>query len=184
MKLEEKTKVVEELREKIDSVKGLWFTDFTGLPVAEMMKLRRDLREGSLTYHVIKKSMLKRAVEKSKVEENNEWFEGACGVCMGDDVIAGSRVLSAFEGIKVNGAWFDGKAIPSGNIKDIAKIPGRDVLIGKLLSNLNMPIVSFIGTLRDILGRMVYVLDGVRKVKIKGDENGNKSRDEGQEISS
>ena len=182
MKIEEKAKVVEELKKKLCDVKGLWFTDFTGLPVADMMKLRRNLRDNSLTYHVIKKSILKRALEKSEIKEESEWFDGSCGVCMGNDVILGSRILSEFEGLKIKGAWFDGEVILSASVKDIAKIPGREVLIGKLLSDLKLPIFGFVWVLRDILSKMVYVLDGVRKAKMKGDENG-KSRDKSQEIS-
>ncbi len=181
MKIEEKAQVVEKMKEEFCNIKGLWFTDFTGLPVSAMMKLRRNLRDNSLTYRVIKKSILKRALEKLGIEKKDEWFEGSCGICMGNDVVLGSRTLSKFEGIKIKGAWFDGEVIPSTSIKEIANIPGQEILIGKLLSDLKLPLFGFIWVLRGILSEIVCVLDGVRKVKTKGDKNG-KSRIKGQGV--
>lgn len=170
MKVEEKARQVEELKDKFSQVKGLWFTDFTGLPVDAMVALRRDLRDNSLTYRVIKKSVLKRVLEKLGIEREAEWFDGGCGVCMGNDIVLGCRVLSGFEGLKLKGGWFSGEVIPSLKVKEIAKIPGRDVLLGNLLADLNFSISGFVWVLQGILSKIVWVLDEVRRKK--GDKDG------------
>lgn len=166
MKVEEKIKYINELKTKWCDYKGFWFTDFTGLPVEAMRELRRNLHNNSLTYRVIKKSILERILKELKIKTEEEWMEGPVGICIGNDLVLGSRLLTEFQkensNFKIKGVWFEGKNFSLDKIKEIATLPGREVLMAKLLTNLNSPIYGLVQVLQSILMSLVWVLAQIK----------------------
>ena len=57
----EKEKTVNELKEKLSLTKSLYLTDFRGLNVEEMTKLRRELKKGGAEYKITKNTMIRMA---------------------------------------------------------------------------------------------------------------------------
>jgi large subunit ribosomal protein L10 len=184
MKIEKKIEVVERLEKELSGSKGFWFTDFTGLPVGAMVQLRRDLRGSSLVYQVMKKSVAERVLEKMEIELSDEWMEGPLGVCMGDDLVSGSRILIEFQkkqiNFKIKGCWFDGNEFSRDEIRAIAALPGREALIAKLVCTMNSPVYGFVQVLQSLLTNLAHVLGQVRdkretEEKEKEDKDGDKS---------
>jgi large subunit ribosomal protein L10 len=181
MNIEQKTEAIERLKGDLSGSKGFWFTDFTGLPVATMTQLRRDLRDGSLVYQVIKKSVAERVLEKMEIQPLDEWMEGPLGLCMGDDLVSGSRVLINFQrkeiNFKIKGCWFDGKEFSRDQIREIATLPGREALMTKLVCTMNSPVYGFVQVLQSLLTNLAQVLGQVRDKRDseeKEDKDGNK----------
>ena len=56
-----KEATIEELRERISAAKNLFFTNYAGLTVEEIGKLRAELRKDGSTYGVVKNTLFKRA---------------------------------------------------------------------------------------------------------------------------
>lgn len=171
MKKEEKARRVDELKEELSHRKGFWITDFTGLSVEAMMELRRKLRDNSFSYRVMKKSIFERVLQKLEVKASPEWIEGSVGICVGDDIILGSRLLTDFQrnkrGFKIKGCWFDSRSLSSSEIREVTLLPGRDALITRFLTTLNFPIYSLVQVLQALLTNLVQVL-----TQIKEDKNG------------
>ncbi|MDI6840179.1 MAG: 50S ribosomal protein L10 [bacterium] len=169
MKRELKEKIVDELKSALSNSKGIWLTDFRGLDVETIGKLRRRLRENSLRYQVVKNSILQFALQKAKIEPLTMYLDGPTGICFGDDPVLVARILTEFQrevgapNLKVG--WFDGKILSPGEIKDIALIPGRDVLLSEFLNILVAPLSNLIFTLQSILRKLVLILDEVVKKK-------------------
>ena len=169
MKIEEKTKLVTQLSNVLESSKGVWFTDFTNLLVVEMSELRRTLRNNSLSYQVIKKSILLRALNKLNVEIADEWLDGPVGICTGDDIILGSRLLISFQrgrgNFKIKGCWFEGKNFSLDEIKQVATLPGREELIAKLLTTLSSPLYGLVQIFQTLETNLVNALTQIRDNK-------------------
>lgn len=167
MKIEEKTKLVDELKEQLGRSKGFWITDFTGLPVETMMELRRNLRNSSFTYRVVKKSIFERVLQKLEITPSDEWIEGSVGICVGDDIVLGSRLLTDFQkdraNFKIKGCWFDNKRFSFTDIKEITILPGREVLMTTLLTTLNSPLYRLVQVLQALLTNLVQVLVQIKE---------------------
>ena len=65
MKRAEKEQLVNDLRDKLQGAKSLYYTDFTGLNVKRMTELRRRLKKEGVDYVVIKNTLALRAVNES-----------------------------------------------------------------------------------------------------------------------
>ena len=50
-------------------------------------------------------------------------------------------------------------------LKQLAKLPSKDVLITQLLAGFNSPITGFIGTLQGIIRKFFYAVDEIAKQK-------------------
>src|SRR3990172_5452502 len=78
---EEKTKRIAEVQEKLRAAKMAIVTDYRGLTVAQLTRLRRQVREAAGEYQVIKNTLARRALKDtaygaldSLLEGTNGWF--------------------------------------------------------------------------------------------------------------
>ena len=78
----EKVAVVEEVRERLSSSSGAILTEYRGLNVAEMARLRRSLREAGGQYKIYKSSLVRFAVRDLGLEEPrpSPGFPSPCGL--------------------------------------------------------------------------------------------------------
>ena len=97
MKLENKKRIAQDLRERFDKSKVIIVTDYKGLNVTSINQLRRKLREADVEFKVVKNSLLIRAAEDTDVAKLNEHFKGPSAVAISyDDPVAPAKVLTEF----------------------------------------------------------------------------------------
>ena len=85
-----------------------------------------------------------------------------------------SKMLIDFEKssekFSVQGAFFNQSFIDKSQVAEIAKLPSREVLLGKLVSLLKSPLTNLVYTLKSPLSSTINVLDNIKKQKIGGDK--------------
>ena len=59
----------------------------------------------------------------------------------------------------------DGKVISADDVKALAALPSREVLLAKLLGSMQAPISNTVGVLQGVIRNAVYVLDAIRQKK-------------------
>lgn len=176
MKLAEKEKIVCELKDQISATKGLWFTDFSGLDVPTITRFRKMLKENKMTYKVIKNTLLERALKGTKCEDLTRHIDGPIGMCFGEDIAMGSRILIEFQkqvsltaagqvGFSVKKAWLEGKVYDNNEIRAIANIPSREILIGYILATVTASLVNLVSVLKGIVVKGVSVFEEISKSK-------------------
>jgi large subunit ribosomal protein L10 len=163
----EKEKTVEELTELLKRAKGVVLSDFTGLNAEEMTVLRRRCRESSVQYVVAKNTLAKFAATKADLESLHQYLVGTNGFTFGyDDPMMPAKVISDFakesEKLRIRAGIFDGEVFGGDEVKRIAMLPGRDILLSQVLSQLGAPISRFTEVLRSVLRQFVYALGQVR----------------------
>jgi len=67
--------------------------------------------------------------------------------------------------LKIKAGLLGKKILTPVEIKSLAGLPSREVLIAKLLGTMNAPITNFVGVLAAVPRSLVYVLEAVRKQK-------------------
>ncbi len=171
----EKQKIVADIKEKLTASKGAVFTSYRGLTVAQDTQLRRQLREAGVSYHVIKNTLTAIAAKEAGLDDLLPHLEGTTALAVSnDDAIAPAKVISEFikknklentEVLTVKAGIVDGKVISANDVKALASLPSREVLIAKLLGSMQAPISNTVGVLQGVIRNAVYVLDAIRQKK-------------------
>ncbi|MFA5031454.1 MAG: 50S ribosomal protein L10 [bacterium] len=165
MKREEKVAVIKELGEKFGASSAIWLTDYNGLNALNITKLRRKLHDKNLDYKVIKNTILEYVFKDIGVETPQEWLKGMVGVCYGKDATTGAKLLIESQGLKLKGAYIEGNFYGIDKIKEIARIPSREVLLAKLCGTLKSPISNCINVLNAPIRDVVYTINAVSNKK-------------------
>ena len=143
--LSQKEAQVEEATEIMKSANTLLFVDYLGLTVDEATNMRAELRDSDSNMKVIKNSILKRAAEKAGLSDvDASMFVGPTAlVYSSEDAVAPAKVAVKYadlvEPVEIKGGYVEGKATSVDEIKQVAKMPGRQELYGMLASVLKAP---------------------------------------------
>ncbi len=172
MNLEKKQQIVDELKESFSKSKIVILTDFTGLDVATMNSLRRQLRNVNVEYKVVKNSLLARAAENNDVAVIKDKLKEASAVAYSyDDPVAPAKVLSAFakdnEKFRIKAGVLQGKLLDSDAIMALSLLPSREALLGQLLSVMTGVPTAFVRALSNIPQKFLYVLTALKEQKEK-----------------
>ena len=170
-----KQAVVAQLKEQLESAKGVVLTSYKGLTVAQDTELRRELREAGVSYHVVKNTMLRIAAKEAGIEGIEEHLEGTTAFAFStEDAVAPAKVICGFikknkledaEVLTVKVGRVEGKVIGVDEVKALAALPSREELIAKLLGSMNAPISNTVNVLQGVIRNAVYVLDAIRSQK-------------------
>lgn len=166
----EKTTVVEDLRKKLTSAQSIFLTDFTGINVKDISELRRIFRNSSVEYLVAKNTLIKRAVADTPLDQLEPYLVGPTALALtGDDGVNAAKIVAKFtekhETFSVKAGVIREKVIDPGQIKSIASLPAREVILSNLLGTLNSPITGLVYVLNDTIARAVRILSRVAEAK-------------------
>ncbi len=170
MRIAEKEQVVEQLGRRVREAKCLYVTDFTGLDVATMTELRRRLAEAEVEYVVVKNTLARRALQGSGFEALVDQLEGANAFAVShSDVVAAAKILSEFERDKdkpkIKAGVIEGAIVSTQEIRRIASLPPREVLLAQIMGSARAPMVGLVGILHGLLAKFVRTVDAVRASK-------------------
>jgi large subunit ribosomal protein L10 len=172
LKRTEKEALVNVLNERFSKAETAVLTDFRGLDTAAMNDLRRQLREASVEYRVVKNTLLARAAEGTDVALLKDHLSGPTAVALSfDDPVAPARVLVKFsekhDQLEVKAGVLKGKVVDAAGVKALAKLPSREALLGQLLSVMNGPARAFVTVLSAMPRDFVGVLSAIKDKKEK-----------------
>ena len=161
-----KTKVIDEIKEKIQSSQAVVLVDYRGLDVAQLTELRTKYREVGVEYKVYKNTMMKFAFKDLGYEEFNEFLKGPSAVAFGiEDPVAAAKVTAEFakknEKLEIKAGIVDGKIISIEEVKNLAELPSKEVLLAQVLGGLNAPIQGFTNVLQGTIRSLAIVLNAI-----------------------
>ncbi len=168
----EKVQVVEEVARNLADSKSAIITGNGGLTVEEVTELRAKLFKEQVELHVVKNTLALRALKKAGMDGLDEWFKGPTAIAMAKgDALASSRILSKFvkdhEKLTLKGGWMDGRKISVNEIKALANLPSREVLLAKMLGSLQSPVRGTVMVLAGPLRKLVIALGAIKDLKAK-----------------
>ena len=157
--LKQKEELVKSLAERLKSAKVIILTDYRGINVSDVTKLRSDLRNVNAEYKVIKNNIVKRALDMNGESGLDDLLTGPTAVLMGDeDYLEPSKVIYNFsknnDFYKIKGGIIDGKVVSAEEIITLAKLPSKQELLAKLA-----------GCLLANISKLAVALDQVRAQK-------------------
>ncbi|OGF13942.1 MAG: 50S ribosomal protein L10 [Candidatus Edwardsbacteria bacterium GWF2_54_11] len=167
---QEKEKIVQELTEKMKTAKAIYLTDFTGLDVVRATELRKKLRDASVEYQVVKNTLAQLAAKNAGMEMLLDYLTGPTGLAFGvKDPIIPAKILVEFakddDKPSVKMGVVEGKVVDVKQVKQLALLPSREVLISQILSAMQSPITGLVGALGGIIQKFVGTVDAIAKQK-------------------
>jgi large subunit ribosomal protein L10 len=167
---QEKEKIVQELTEKMKTAKAIYLTDFTGLDVVRATELRKKLRDASVEYQVVKNTLAQLAAKNAGMEMLLDYLTGPTGLAFGvKDPIIPAKILVEFakadDKPSVKVGLVEGKVVDVKQVKQLALLPSREVLISQILSAMQSPISGLVGALGGIIQKFVGTVDAIAKQK-------------------
>ena len=166
MNTTEKQQIVDELTTKLRSAQSVYVTDFAGLNVAQVSDLRRRLRKAGVEYVVIKNTLAKRAFSAATVTGLDAHLKGSTALALGKEPSSAAKVLTDFakehQKPQMKGGVVDGRAVSPDQIKRLASLPPREVLLSQLGAAMQAPLGGFLGVLQSLLSNFAGALEALK----------------------
>jgi len=167
---QQKETTLKKLEENLAKMKAAYFVTFDGLKVKETVELRKLLREQKIDYEVIKKTLLRLAFKKYKLNIDVDKISGSLGMAIGyEDEITPAKVLDKFAkdhpALKLVGGIYENKLIDQKQALALAKLLGKEELLAKLVWLVQYPVFGLVNVLQGNLRGLVYALKAMSEKK-------------------
>jgi large subunit ribosomal protein L10 len=170
MPAQSKIDAVAQLREKFERAKSLIIADYRGLNVPEISDLRAKARAASVELLVAKNRLVKRALSELEQPTLDDVLVGPSIFAMGlEDAIAPAKVLSDFakenDHLEIKGGLFEGKALTTEDVGQLASMPSREELLGRMAGSLAAPATNIARTIDAVIGGLARVIRAAADTK-------------------
>src|SRR3954469_1801792 len=158
----EKVAVVDEVREKFSAAGAAVLTEYRGLNVSAISQLRRQLREAGGDYKIYKNTLVRFAAHDLGLEID-ELLVGPTAIAFVDgDAAAVAKALRDYArtnpALVVKGGLLGTKALSADEVRALAELPSRDVLLSQLAGAMAAPMQQFAGLLQALPRNLAYGL--------------------------
>lgn len=154
-KVELKQPIVQEIAATVKDAKAVMLVQYLGLTVEQDTALRKEMRANGIEYKVFKNTLMNIAFKGTEFEALSKDLQGpnALAVCK-DDATAPARVLAAYDKkykcFNFVAGVIDGEYADAAKLHEVAEIPSRDVLLGRLFGSMQSPITNFARVIKQI----------------------------------
>lgn len=169
----ERTDTMAMYEKEFGAAKGIYLTDFSGITVEKITRLRSEFRRAGGRFLVVKNSLARRALDKCDGTKKDliAHVKGHTGVALGrNEAVGPSKIIKDFQKeneakLAVRIAYVDGALYGPQDVKKLADIPPREVLLSQLLGCLQAPMVNVASALNGILVKFVGTVVAVKEKK-------------------
>jgi large subunit ribosomal protein L10 len=167
-----KNDIVTEFENSLDQASVTVLVEYRGLSVAQLSKVRRELRKEDATLTVLKNTLAKRALVNKSIDEafvSN--FKGPIAVLFGKNdqvmpVKAFAKVMKEMKKEAVfQGGLLDGQVLNSADVDQLVSMPPLLELRAKLLGGIASPVTGLVAAISGPQRALVNVLDQYAKQK-------------------
>lgn len=164
-----KLETVTQLSDKIGKAKSIVLTEYQGIKHKQLEELRRTLRKVDGEFVVAKNRLFKKALgDKAEGLETQLEQPNAFLFAYKDEVSPLKEMIKAFKTLgfgKVKGGLLGTNVLSESDVIKLSTVESKEVLLGKLVRQLNAPIQGLHRALQWNLGAFVRVLNAVKESK-------------------
>ena len=163
MPTEAKQATVAELVEAFSASPAAIVSDYRGLSVSVLAKIRRELRGKGISYRVVKNRLAKIAAEQASRGEFSPLLTGPSAIALGgsDEAALARGVIDAlrpYRSVVIRGGAISGRTIDQEAVTALSLLPGREVLLSQLAGGFASPLSTMAGLLAAPLRNLGYAL--------------------------
>lgn len=170
----EKTELAATLKEKFNRANVSFFADYKGLTAVQADGLRRALRDQNSEVKVLKNNIARLITKDGSMGDQakavmDEMVGPTLVAFTYGDPAAAAKVIHQFsvdnEALKLKDGLMGQTRLRAEDVEALAKLPSREVMLGKFLGTLNAPVSSFVGVLAAVPRSLVTVLSAIEGKK-------------------
>lgn len=170
----EKVQAVEDIKQRIDAAPAVFLTEYRGLSVPEQEQLRAGLREAGAEYKVVKMTLAAIAARDLGLDELAEEMVGPTAIAFaGTDAVAAAKALTKFaeehDVFVVKSGLLGGNVLAPEQVGELAKLPGREELLGKIAGAMAAPLFGAAGLFQAFTRNAAGMMSQLLEKKEEGD---------------
>jgi large subunit ribosomal protein L10 len=169
LNLEQKQAVVAEVSDQLAKAQAVVLAEYRSVPVKDMTELRRKARGSGVYLRVLKNTLARRAVADTPFKGLSEKMVGPLAYGISSDPVAVAKVLQEFakdhEKFVIRAGAMPNVVMSAREVAELARMPSRQELLGKLVATMQAPIAKFVRTLNEVPGKFVRTVAAVRDQK-------------------
>lgn len=162
----EKELSVAQVKERLQKAKSVVLADNKGMTVAQVTKLRKELREAGVDLKVAKNTLVRIAAKDLGIEGLDQYLHGTTTMAFSnvEEAAAAKKIREFFAKDKdpnfvVKAGILEGKVIDANGVKSLADLPSREVLLAQVLGGIQAPLQGVVGAINGLLSSFAYALD-------------------------
>jgi large subunit ribosomal protein L10 len=169
MNRDEKTEVISEVKELLESSTAVYLTDYSGINVEDISDLRNQFRKEGVRYKVFKNNLFKRALDESgKFEKLADHLTGMTGFAFtSTNLVAPAKIINKYFGEKdklsLKACYIEGEYYDSSHLKTLATLPSKNELIAGIMGSLDSPVSGIVGAINAVIRDLANVIDQISK---------------------
>ncbi len=170
MPTQKKIDSVAEMKELFEGANSVFVTDYQGLNVADMTKLRASLREKNVRFLIAKNTLMKIAAKEAGFTGIDDHLKGPTALAFtSDDPAACAKILndsfkkSELPRMKV--FVVDDEVFEATQISRLADLPPKEILLSQVVAAVEAPFTSLIGSLDGFFRELVGSIDALADKK-------------------
>lgn len=180
-----KTKLLESAKDILKNSSIVIFVKYQkediSLKATDLVRYNLSIEEVGGDIKVIRNSIFKVALEESNLKELAPKMRGALLInyTKGDPIVLAKKLNEVIQSFKkeknvkedipeVVFGILNGKFISANDVKALANLPPREVLLAQLLGTIKAPITNFAVVLKNVLNKLVWALNAVKEKKEQG----------------
>ena len=148
----QKRQITAALHEDLAATVCVVVTHQTGLSVAEVTQLRRQMRRAGARYRVTKNRLVRRALEGTQFEGLAPLFTGPTAIAFSQDPVAAAKAAVDYANrntkLTIVGGGLSGQALDVAGVRALATLPSLDELRGKIIGLIQAPATKLAGLLQ------------------------------------
>ena len=161
---------VKELSETLAKAKAVYFTEYHGLNVGDITKLRSEFFKVDVDYKVAKNTLIKLAAQDNKISGVDDMLKGSTALAISyDEPVAPAKVIKEFkkdnELPEVKGILFEGEFMLGDEFERLADMPSKEESLSMLVAMLNSPLQKLVSTLNAPMQDTLGVLNSLKENK-------------------
>ena len=152
--LELKKQVVSDIVKKFQDAQSVIIVNYNGLTVEQVTGLRAQFRANGVDYCVLKNTLVRRALQELNIEGLDEVLNGPSAFAFGmNDPVSPAKIINDFvtktktEAISIKAGLLGSDIMTMDQIKNLAEMPSREVLLARLVGSLQSSIAGFVRVL-------------------------------------
>ncbi len=170
MERKAKQKVMEELGAKLKQANALFLAEYSGMNVAQITRLRRELGNAGGEFKVVKNTLLGIAAEGTRAQALKDSFAGPNAIiCSYRDPVSIAKVLGAvakdMPRLKVKVGLLGQQRLGPDQITMLATLPSKEVLVGRLLGVMKGVPQRLVGVLSANISQLMLTLTAIKTQK-------------------
>jgi len=166
----EKTELLEKYKDILRNKSGYLLVNSDKIDTATVTKLKVELKDLDANYAVVKNSIFKVALQEEDQPLETQELDGPTAIIYFESDPTGPAKLvkqtqKETELLGAKGGVFEGQFLSEEKVMQLAEIPSKEVLLGKLLGSMSAPLSGFMNALTGNVRGLTMVLKGISEKK-------------------